>query len=298
MPLPKPSGDETHDDWMNRCMGSDVMQDEYPDDDQRLAVCESIWSKEQKMSRDKVERRVFAADDAELRVTNDDEPQIVGYAARFGKWSEDLGGFREKIKAGAFDSVVGDDVRCLRNHNPDLLLGRTAAGTLVINANAKGLKFLNTPPNTVTGRETMESIRRGDITGCSFSFRVAKDEWHEDKAGRVERTILEFERLFDVGPVTYPAYPDTSVATRSLEAWKAKREASPPDELAAEERGEEPPVEEPPTEEVAEAPEAPEEAPAMEEHANEPTSPAEIIAAAEAAEKARARAAVDKQLGL
>lgn len=177
------------------------------------------------MSNEQVERRVFASEDAELRVDGDKEPKIKGYAARFGKWSEDLGGFKERIRAGAFDDVMGDDVRCLRNHDPNLLLGRTTAGTLKLDSNKTGLRFENVPPNTVAGRETIESIRRGDMTGCSFAFKVAEDEWHEDKNENVTRTILKVDRLFDVGPVTYPAYPDTDVATRSLEAWRAAKAA-------------------------------------------------------------------------
>jgi HK97 family phage prohead protease len=182
-----------------------------------------------------VERRVFGADDAELeiRAKGDAPPVLLGYAAKFNKRSENLGGFYEKIAPGAFDDVMGDDVRCLRNHNPDLLLGRTTAGTLTLSQNKTGLRFENTPPNTSTGRETVESVRRKDITGCSFAFTVKEDDWVE-RGDVLMRTIVKVDRLYDVGPVTYPAYSDTTVAARalndtavakrSLEAWKAKRD--------------------------------------------------------------------------
>ena len=300
MPLPKPNTDESHDDWMSRCMGNDTMNEEYPDDDQRYAVCQSIWddkdeSKGANMGQPQIERRVFAAEDAELRVSDDKEPTITGYAARFNKWSEDLGGFRERIAVGAFDDVLGDDVRCLRNHDPNLLLGRTPK-TLELSANKTGLKYTNTPPNTVTGRETLESIRRGDISGNSFAFIVGADEWHEDTEGRVTRTIVKIDRLYDVGPVTFPAYPDTSVAVRSLEAWKATREDGAVDEVVPDT-----PVDEPSTKPGADTePEtdAANEEPVSEENSNEPKSCTEILADAEAEAKARARTKVDKQLGL
>ena len=62
------------------------------------------------------------------------------------------------------------------------------------------------------------------FTGCSFSFTVAEDEWKNNEDGTSERTIVKIRELFDVGPVTYPAYPDTTVAVRSLEAFKKKQE--------------------------------------------------------------------------
>lgn len=231
MPIPTPSKDEDHDEFMERCMGNDTMVEEYPDDDQRHAVCQSSWDENKDEANSapvddgQIERRVCVAEDAglEIRAQDGKDPTIRGYAAKFGKWSEDLGGFREKIAVGAFDGVLSDDVRCLRNHNPDLLLGRTTAGTLTMKANKTGLRFENTPPNTVTGRETVESIKRGDITGCSFSFMVEEDEWHEDKDDNLTRIIRKVGRLWDIGPVTFPAYPDTTVAARSMEAWKAQR---------------------------------------------------------------------------
>ncbi len=168
-----------------------------------------------------VERRVQNFEDTELRVSGGTAPVITGYAAKFGKWSEDLGGFREKIRVGAFDAVLEDDVRALKNHDANLLLGRTMSGTLRLTANTVGLRFEVDPPDTNVGRDTVEEIRRKDITGCSFGFIVETDKWAYLEDDTVERTIIKFKRLFDVGPVTYPAYPDTSVAARSLATFKA-----------------------------------------------------------------------------
>jgi len=180
---------------------------------------------EKKTEETKLERRVMAIDDIELRVTDDDNPKITGYAAKFNKWSLDLGGFREKIQKGAFDEAIDNsDVRALKNHDPNLLLGRTSSGTLRLSTNARGLGFEVDMPDTTTGRDTITEIKRKDISGCSFSFTTAEDDWKYLEDGRVERTIIKVGELFDVGPVTYPAYPDTTVAARSME--KAKAEAS------------------------------------------------------------------------
>ncbi|MHC4193865.1 MAG: HK97 family phage prohead protease [Planctomycetota bacterium] len=225
MPIPKPKKNESHDDFIDRCMSDEVMVKEYDDTDQRLAVCESQWddSRDQRPAiPENREVRILSPEDVELRVLGDASPKITGYAAKFNKWSVDLGGFTEKIAKGAFDRALAEsDVRALKNHDPNLLLGRTASKTLRLTANAVGLKFAVDVPNTTTGADTVEEIKRGDLSGCSFSFRVAEDDWKYLKDGTVQRTIMEIDQLFDVGPVTYPAYPDTTVAARSLDAFRS-----------------------------------------------------------------------------
>jgi HK97 family phage prohead protease len=221
MPMPKPKKDESHDDFIDRCMSDEAMVSEYEDNDQRIAVCETQWDNSR--SNPNIERRIFNIDEVELRVTDGDEPKIVGYAAKYNKWSVDLGGFTERIKKGAFDEALARDdadVRALKNHDPNLILGRTKSGTLRLTTNSVGLNFEVDPPNTSTGRDTIEEIRRKDITGCSFSFTTMEDDWKYKEDGTVERTIVKVGELFDVGPVTYPAYPDTTVAARSLDAFK------------------------------------------------------------------------------
>ena len=156
-----------------------------------------------------------------LEVRNDDgENRLSGYAAVFDQLSENLGGFREKIAPGAFDKVLKDDVRALFNHEPNLILGRTRANTLKLEIDATGLHYRIDPPDTQYARDLTESIKRGDITQSSFAFRVEDDHWNEDDDGRLIRTIKQFKRLYDISPVTYPAYPDTTVAARSMDRYK------------------------------------------------------------------------------
>ena len=166
----------------------------------------------------------------ELRAADgeDTKPKVRGYAAVFGKESENLGSenyqFREIIEAGAFDDVLKDDVRALLNHDPNFILARSKAGegTLRIGTDDTGLWYEFDAPDTQAGRDLMESLKRGDIDQSSFSFTVSGDgqSSEETRVGDgpslVNRTISKVSRLFDVSPVTYPAYPDATVALRSL----------------------------------------------------------------------------------
>lgn len=149
-----------------------------------------------------------------LEAGNGITAKISGYAAVFNVLSKDLGGFREMIKPGAFrKSVFEDDVRALWNHDPNYILGRTKNGTLKLYEDNVGLHFEVIPPAADWAAGLLESIRRGDVDGCSFAFRAVEDDWRSE-AGEMIRYLSEV-KLFDVSPVVYPAYSETSVTTRS-----------------------------------------------------------------------------------
>ena len=155
----------------------------------------------------------------ELRAGDDDQPtRVVGYAAVFDALSEDLGGFREKIAAGAFSKTLGGDVRALFNHDESQILGRTKSGTLRLTEDNHGLLVDFTPPETAAAEHVIEAMRRGDIDQMSFGFRTRGDIW-EETDGEIVRTLTEVE-LFDVSLVTFPAYPQTEAALRGLDAWR------------------------------------------------------------------------------
>ena len=226
--VPKPNKNEYKEEYIKRAMESPEMVAEIPDEVQRLIDCYEGWGTREVENKpdDQIERRTILADDLEMRVEGDDEAKLlVGYAAKFDKWSDGLGWFREKIAPGAFaDALKTSDVRALKNHDPNLILGRSTSGTLRLDENNTGLKFEVDIPDTNTGRDTAEEVRRGDITGCSFAFTVEEDSWkYDEKNGLDERTIIKVGQLFDVGPVTYPAYPDTSVAARDVDTAVARR---------------------------------------------------------------------------
>jgi len=188
-----------------------------------------------KSDNPEMEVRVLNLEDTEIRM-DDDNPMLIGYAARTNSWT-DLGFFKERIKPGAFEGVLGDDVRCLKNHDPNLILGRTTNGTLRLKENTVGLHFENDMPDTTTGKDVREEVRSKLITGCSFAFTIAEEDWKYYDDERVpERTILKVGKLYDVGPVTYPAYPDTSVAARSLESHKKEEIPEKKEEIIDDER--------------------------------------------------------------
>jgi HK97 family phage prohead protease len=155
----------------------------------------------------------------ELRVATDADgglPVIEGHAAVFDSLSQDLGGifpFKEKIRAGAFKESLGKDtVVALWNHDPNYVLGRNTAKTLELKETAKGLKVRIHPPDTQWAKDLLVSISRGDVHQMSFGFICEKESWSAEE-GQDVRT-LEQVKLFDVSPVTFPAYLDTDVGVR------------------------------------------------------------------------------------
>lgn len=171
----------------------------------------------------RTELRSFSAN-IELREINGN-PRIIGHAAVFNSLSEDLGGFREQILPGAFtEAIEKDDVRALFNHDANFVLGRNRSKTLVLAEDARGLAIEITPPDTQTIRDlVLEPMRRGDISQMSFGFSVRPggQDWAVDDEGRTIRTLKRV-RLFDVSPVTIPAYPETDVALRELREFSAR----------------------------------------------------------------------------
>lgn len=158
---------------------------------------------------------------------------LFGYAAKFNtptllyQWSDEE--WYEVIEPGFFDDVLSDDVRCLKNHDSNLVMGRTTANTLTLKSDATGLYFECTPDARISyAADTIYAVERGDISQCSFAFYTKEQKWtEEEKAGKliVTRYLVKAKRLFDVGPVTYPAYPDTEVGTRSADDFRSSLEA-------------------------------------------------------------------------
>lgn len=173
-----------------------------------------------------IERRNFQV--KELRAITDENGlrHLIGYAAVFNTLSDDLGWFREKIEPGAFtETIKTDDIRALWNHDDNYVLGRNKAGTLILEEDEHGLKIDITPPDTQMARDLALSIERGDIDQMSFGFRTLSDRW--EMKDKEEIRTLEKVMLFDVSPVTFPAYPDTEIALRSKEEYR--KTAAPTD---------------------------------------------------------------------
>lgn len=158
----------------------------------------------------------------EIRINESDGGTCIeGHAAVFDSWSETLGGifpFKEKVRKGAFAESIGrDDIRALFNHDPNYVLGRNRAGTLELVEDDVGLRVRITPPDTSWARDITTSIRRGDISQMSIGFVVEDDEW-SSKDG-IDTRELKKVRLFDVSPVTFPAYTATDVGVRAMQEY-------------------------------------------------------------------------------
>ena len=193
-------------------------------------------------------------DNLEIRSFNielRDEPEsrhIEGYGSVFNERSLDLGGFVEMIAPGAFDGVIErSDVKCYLDHNPEkgiLARSRNGKGSLSLVIDEKGLKYSFDAPKTNLGDEVVEGLKRGDYSQSSFAFTVDDEIWTKEEDGSYLRTITKIGGLYDVSIVANPAYEGTSVALRSLDAFKAQ------EEIPAEVKEEEPKVEETPVEET------------------------------------------------
>lgn len=154
----------------------------------------------------------------------DGQRTIVGVAAVFYDGTprtefSPFEGFAERIAPGAFDRAIReDDVYGLLNHDPDLILGRNKAGSLTLSVDGVGLNYEIQPAMTTSvARDAIAWIDRGEITGSSFGFLPRNEDgeqWETEPDGRVVRTLTD-TRLFDIAPVTYPAYRATEVSLRS-----------------------------------------------------------------------------------
>jgi hypothetical protein len=174
----------------------------------------------------------------ELRADEGQPTKLAGYAAVFNEETVIGDWFREVILPGAFAAAITrDDVRAAFNHEPNLVLGRTKAGTLRLREDDKGLVYEVDPPDTSYARDLMVSVARGDVSQSSFMFDVTGEAWDypEAKSGQLPLRKITGVKLYDVSPVTYPAYEGTSVSARAMALKDALPAAPgpPPDHTAA-----------------------------------------------------------------
>lgn len=148
---------------------------------------------------------------------------VAGYAAVFNTLTDIGGYFQERIAPGAFDGALQADVRALFNHDTGRVVGRTKAGTLRLAVDTVGLAVEIDLPDTADGRDLATLIERGDISGMSFGFEVTKQTW--DETGAVPVRTVEAVNLYEVSAVAFPAYDDTSIAMRSLDAARKETKA-------------------------------------------------------------------------
>jgi len=230
---------KTYDVIMGRLKGEDTLteqafrykKDEWGADDARAhcqehdGTFEPAEDERQRPIEGAVERRMFDLETVDLRVLREEgQPlRIEGHGAVFNRWSLPImGSFRERIMPGAFAKTLREsgDVPSLYNHDPNMVLGRTSNGRLELREDESGLWFRVTPTDTAYARDLLTNIEERNVTGNSFGFIAVKDHWYDEK-GENRRDVIE-ARLLDVGPVTFPAYPDTDVAVRHFLDWEQR----------------------------------------------------------------------------
>ena len=172
------------------------------------------------MSLSKIEYRTLLTE-FEVRAGKDvNTVHIEGYAAKWNTRSQNLGGFVEEVAQGAFTKTIQEaDIRALINHKESLILGRNRAQTLELSEDTEGLHYRVTADRRQSYVNDLAiAMERGDVTQSSFGFRTILDGWGLTDDDFPLRTLREVA-LFDVSPVTYPAYTSSTsgVGSRALE---------------------------------------------------------------------------------
>ena len=188
-----------------------------------------------------IQRREVVYD---ANASGDTEPSsrmVYGYAMLYDTptvlWESDDFQYVEVIERGAAtEALKNSDIRALFNHNPNYILARTSSNTLTVREDEKGLYFEFEAPETSTGNDLLVSIQRGDISQASFAFDISeRSVLREQKADGKEVitiTIRKMSELYDVSPVTYPAYKDTEVSMRGMiTEIQAEPKADQPNEI-------------------------------------------------------------------
>lgn len=167
-----------------------------------------------------MEKRFFQMSEVTTR-SDDGSPVLEGYFVRYDDVYRVAEGATESIARGALTEAIKGDVRALYNHNSDIVLGRTSAGTLRLRETDVGLwGSVTINPKDSQAMDAYQRIARGDISGCSFGFDIPEGGQtttiRDD--GTIHWTITRVYPLYEVSPVAFPAYEATSIAARAKEA--------------------------------------------------------------------------------
>lgn len=173
-----------------------------------------------------MEHRYIPMENMETREDGEDL-YIEGYFAVFNSVYELWPGATESIAPGAFDESVSNDVRALYNHNTDIVLGRTSAGTMELRQDSHGLwGRVRLNRADTDAMNAYARIARKDITGCSFGFDIAAQETEYREDGTVHWTITKVSPLYEISPCTFPAYQETTVSARKKDLEEIRRKKS------------------------------------------------------------------------
>lgn len=177
-----------------------------------------------------MERRHFSVERFEVRNEEGAGRVLRGHAAVFNSPSVEMWGMVEYVAPGAFRKTITEyDQRALLNHNTEKVLGRRSAGTLRLFEDEIGLAVEIDVPDTSYGNDLIVSAERGDLREMSFGFEIVREDWSKDEDAAMARRTLKEVRLYEVSPVTFPAYPASDFSMRSLEQLRAAAEAAGPE---------------------------------------------------------------------
>lgn len=232
MPLPEPQSDEKKDEFIDRCMSEAT---EFEDDDQRLAVCQSLWDSKKEeggdvgVTRKNKEVRAqgskgleFRTVTAEIRQKDKEEGEprgVAGLGLVYDRETELWPGYKETIQKDAFKESLEKErdrpIKSYFNHNPNFVLATTESDPPLTAKNTDEGVFYNAEiPDTSYGRDLEENLKRKNVQGSSFAFAVDEDKTWEDDDGVFHREIIKGE-IYELGPVTDPAYIEAPASLRS-----------------------------------------------------------------------------------
>ena len=166
----------------------------------------------------------------EIRSNEENSRKISGLAIPAESRSELLyGEFYETISKDALteDLINEHDVKLYMNHDSSqgtFARSKFGKGSLRLFVTDRGIEFETELPNTASGDELLEGIRRGDYDALSFAFAPDKEEWEENEDGTYNRTICSIAFLDEISILSCaPAYEATEVKLRSLENFKEEK---------------------------------------------------------------------------
>lgn len=171
------------------------------------------------------QRKAFGLGQYKTREEPSGEKYIEGYFAVFGQETEIWTGWYEQIAPGAFkDSLLNNDIRCLFNHDHNLVMGRNKAGTLSLREDDHGLwGSVRINQEDSQALDIYARVKRGDITGCSFAFNPTSEEYSIDDVGNMH-WIEKAADLLEVSICPFPAYPQTEIQARQQQAEATKEQ--------------------------------------------------------------------------
>lgn len=180
-----------------------------------------------------MEVRYLPLTEVTTRSAEDGSPILEGFFVRYDDEYKVMDGATESIAPDAFAESIHGDVRALYNHNRDIVLGRTSAGTLTLENREAGLwGSIKINPKDTQAMDVYQRVLRGDVSGCSFGFDVEKENTTVREDGTVHWTIEKVNPLYEVSPCTFPAYEATGIMAREKDlkeikermndAWKTK----------------------------------------------------------------------------